>query len=416
MPPDRSVHIGHDAQGNVIVTGDGNRVYVFPGITALTAETIAALQSGRLDPADLGGAVPLPTLTLRIGSVAADGALWHLLPLRADTAGDAREVPAPWAAAAFTAALTDFWELSRRLLQDDAEGQRAAAAARLLGDALTAVLTAEETALLMAAARDDGPPPLLVIESAEDLVLALPWELLRLEGRHAVEDGRLDIARSVPSAGAPELAPPTAPISLLLNVSAPAGSRLDYEAESYYINRALQDHVGLRVNEMGELDDLVQGLAEGPPPLGVHFSGHGGPGELVFEDSLGDADCVPVERMLSAIRRAAPERFPRFFYLACCHGGDPPHLGDGARAGIASAAARLHRDGVTQVVAYFGPVFDAQSTWAETAFYRELARGRRTRDAVRAARAAMARPFIPDALQAVRDAADSQAAGLTPYA
>jgi hypothetical protein len=35
---------------------------------------------------------------------------------------------------------------------------------------------------------------------------------------------------------------------------------------------------------MGELLDLVEGLRTNPPPHGVHFSGHGGPGVLVFED------------------------------------------------------------------------------------------------------------------------------------
>ncbi len=416
MNGERQVHIGHDAHGNVIITGDDNRVYVFPGITELTAELIAQLEGGVLKAQDVPGAVPLPTLTLSIGYADEARSAWEIAASRSEAGGASRTVPVPWAATpGFGPALEGFWRLSRRAIEDDGERQAVQAHALALGEALGRVLAPEEAETLTAAAHGDGPPPLLVIESADDFILALPWELLRLEGRYAVQEGRLDVARSVPAPGTPVLAPPAEPVRLLINVSAPEGSGLDYEAESYYITRALHDHVGVQVNEMGELDDLVEGLRANPPPLGVHFSGHGGPGELVFEDAFGGQDGVPVDRLLKDMRRAAPARFPRFFYLACCHGGDAPSLGAGEQAGIASAAALLHRDGVAQVVAYFGPVYDAQSTWAEAAFYGEIARGRRTRDAVRAARQAMARPLVPDARQVLRDASGASG-GLTPFA
>lgn len=260
MNAERSIHIGHDAHGCVMVTGDNNRVYVFPGITQLSPELIGRIKTGEVQPEDIPGAVPLPTLTLQIAFADAARTTWSVTPRHAAGAGSERRVPSPWVAAApFATALARFWELSRRLLQDEAEHQAAAAQARVLGEALGQVLAAEEAALLAETARHDGPPPLLVIESAEDLVLALPWELLRLQGRYPVEAGRLDVARCVPAAGAPLLGPPAAPLTLLVNVSAPAGSRLDYEAESYYIGRALQDQVGVQVNEMGELEDLVGG-------------------------------------------------------------------------------------------------------------------------------------------------------------
>ncbi len=84
-----------------------------------------------------------------------------------------------------------------------------------------------------------------------------------------------------------------------------------------------------------------------------------------------------------------------------------------------SAAAQLHRDGVAQVVGYFGPVYDRQSTEAETAFYREIGRGRRTRDAVRAARQVMAQPFVLVPGEGKRDAGAAEdgrawAAALVP--
>jgi hypothetical protein len=59
--------------------------------------------------------------------------------------------------------------------------------------------------------------------------------------------------------------------------------------------------------------------------------------------------------------------------------------------GLPAAATALHRDGITQVVGYFGPVLDDLATIGERAFYAELAKGRRTRDAVRAARSEMSR-------------------------
>jgi len=58
MNKDCSVHVGHDANGNLIVSGNGNQVYVFPGITRLTEEILARLRSGQLNPGEIPGAVP----------------------------------------------------------------------------------------------------------------------------------------------------------------------------------------------------------------------------------------------------------------------------------------------------------------------------------------------------------------------
>ena len=104
----------------------------------------------------------------------------------------------------------------------------------------------------------------------------------------------------------------------------------------------------------------------------MHFSGHGGPGTLVFEDEYGEEKPVKIDELITEIRRRAPERLPRFFFLACCHGGDAPSQGGG---GLPATATALHVDGITQVVGYFGPVLDELSTRAERAFYAELAAG-----------------------------------------
>ena len=209
---------------------------------------------------------------------------------------------APWQAdAAFAPALDAFARLARAPAETAEDAARLQAAADRLGDALAGALSAEEAAFLIDAARGDPPPPLLVIESDDERVLALPWELLRLDGRFVVRDGRLDVARSVPVSAAPLLSPPAAELSLLVNVSAPEGSGLDYERESYLIVRALHEHLGVVVNEMGELDDLVTGLRGEPPPTGVHFSGHGGPGTLVFEDEYGEQKPVGIDELITTI-------------------------------------------------------------------------------------------------------------------
>ena len=57
-----------------------------------------------------------------------------------------------------------------------------------------------------------------------------------------------------------------------------------------------------------------------------------------------------------------------------------------------STAAALHRAGLPQVVAYFGPVGDEQSTRAEAEFYAHLATGKQPRQAVREARLVSAEP------------------------
>ena len=75
------------------------------------------------------------------------------------------------------------------------------------------MLTDDERVLLIARVYGDPPQPFLVIESGDDLLLALPWELLHLDGRFAVRDGYLDVARCVPCPGqAAQLAQPDRPL------------------------------------------------------------------------------------------------------------------------------------------------------------------------------------------------------------
>jgi len=129
-------------------------------------------------------------------------------------------------------------------------------------------------------------------------------------------------------------------------------------------------------------------------PTGIHFSGHGKPGALLFESDEGRDHEVAVDEVLDALRRQLPDerRLPPFFYLASCHGNDPA-VPEQNEPGAASAAVQLHQAGVTEVVGYFGPIVDALSTRAEEALYEAIAEGLPTRDAVRSARDELARPL-----------------------
>ena len=96
--------------------------------------------------------------------------------------------------------------------------------------------------------------------------------------------------------------------------------------------------------------------------------------------------------LVGELKKNDPEGLlPPFFYLANCHGNDPAALQEG-RPGVESLAARLHREGVAQVVAYSGPILDALSTEAEATLYADIAAGHTTRFAVRRARGHDPRP------------------------
>ena len=303
-----------------------------------------------------------------------------------------RTHPAPWRGEArFTVARIEFARLTRESVGDDRSRAELHGHAATLGGLLFDLLfDAKALELLRAATIPGQPRPLVTIRSDDDLVLSLPWELLHHDGRFLVRDGDLDLVRSIPRPVGPGafLQPPAGKFALVVNVSAPEGSGLDYEAESYRLTRALTDHCELTPTELGTLDDLVRTVAA-KKPAGIHFSGHGGPGVLSFEDDEGRARPVAVDELVSELKKNDPEGLlPPFFYLANCHGNDPAALKEG-RPGVESLAARLHREGVAQVVAYAGPILDVLSTEAEATLYAEIAAGQTTRFAVRRAREAM---------------------------
>ena len=408
----------YGAQYGVCVTGKDNVVYqiLVADQTQLQA-LLAEIKAGRRTVEQVPQAVPLPTLIVSIGVPAAGQ--WRVAcrrPPVEEPSTPPADIPAP-VTPEFTAHLSTFYRLATRAIEKPDERAALNSAAVPLGERLAGVIPEVERRRLAELGRADGPPPFLVMESDDDKVLALPWELLRLEDGWPIRDGRLDLARCVPNAHAGQIAPPARPVGVHVNVCAPEGegvAHLNYEKEAYRITTALQEHRDVRVNEMGELDDFLKVVCGDDPPTVVHYSGHGGAGVLLFEDEFGGEHEVPIAELITCCRRQGVRQWPRLFYLACCHGQDPS--GDGTSVGVSSTAALLHREGVPQVIAHFGPVYDAQATGAEAAFYAGLARGHRTREALRAARVRLTQPFQPFREPQRKSGVANAEEGLTPFA
>jgi tetratricopeptide (TPR) repeat protein len=309
-----------------------------------------------------------------------------------DPTGRTRTVTPPWKVDnQFWRALHFYDRLTREPVPSDVDRADLFSRAKTLGSLLFEILFDENGREQLRQAMIPGRPrPLITIRSNNDPLLALPWELLCQDGSFLLKEARMDLARSTAGEVGPEalLREPDSFLKLVVNVSAPDGSGLDYEGESYRVTKALSEQCQFVPTELGTLEDLAETVRV-EKPTAIHFSGHGAPASLVFEDDEGRADVVPVDSLLRRLRARIEGPLPPLFFLASCHGND---IG-GANA--ETSAACLHREGVAQVVGYDGPINDELSTRAEVAFYRALAEGRTTREAVRQAREALSEPSHP---------------------
>lgn len=308
--------------------------------------------------------------------------------------GESRQAPLPWKHDnRFRIAHLGFTKLHQVPVTERAERTELFRYALTLGNHLFEALFDEvDTARLDKLIRPGHPRPVIQVRSDNALLLSLPWELLYHNDTFLVREGYVDLVRTTPTevAGATLLKEARSPFKLVVNVSAPEGSCLSYEAESYRITLVTAQQCAMVPTELGTLADLVE-TVDRETPTGIHFSGHGKPGALLFENDYGQEDEVPVEKVLDALRHRLPDsrRLPPFFYLACCHGNTPVDL-EKDEPGSLSAVVQLHQAGVTEVVGYFGPIVDELSTRAEEALYEAIANGLPTRDAVRRARHALA--------------------------
>jgi tetratricopeptide (TPR) repeat protein len=273
-----------------------------------------------------------------------------------------------------------FHTLARSGVSDAQEREQLDAYARAAGRALYNLLFDDESKAALDRAVASGLIPTIIIVSDDEGVLAIPWELLHDGERFLVRDGAIDLVRTTRSGSFASLpAAPTEPLRLLVSVAAPREHELNYEEESYRISRILADRCDMMTSELGTVDDLIRTSAASRPS-GVHFSGHGAPGALVFETDENDPEAVPIARLVQRLRTETPGGLPRFFYLGCCHGNtEAPAI----------SAAHLHAEGIPEVVAYSGPIVEHLETRAEQAMYVAIAAGETTRFAVRQARLAM---------------------------
>ncbi len=320
---------------------------------------------------------------------------------RVNYSGQVRTVPLPWRRdKRFDAAWLNWQRLASKLEPNDEERSALSTHARDLGEALFSLLFDAREKGRLKNLMTPGKPyrPVVTIRTNDDLLLSLPWELLCADGSFLVRDQRIDLVRTTVDdvAGVTLLRKPTRLFRLVVNVAAPEGSALSYEAESYRIALALADRCEAIWTELGTVEDLVETIGQ-TAPNGVHFSGHGSPGMLRFESDEGIEEAVSIGKLLDRLRARVPDEhgLPSFFYLASCHGNTLGRAEDG-KAGSTISAAQLHRAGVTQVVGYFGPIGDEQSTRAEEALYDAIAAGRDTRYAVRQARVALAKCVLPE--------------------
>ena len=315
-----------------------------------------------------------------------------------DPAGVKRRVAPPWqSGTAFTVARLGFQQLSQNPAESGAQRAELHTHARTLGGLLFGLLFGEAAsrAMLDAAQIPGRPRPLVTLRSDDDVLLSVPWELLHDGERFLLRDQVVDLARSTLGPVAPQalLHEPTGYFKLVVNVSAPAGGGLSYEEESYRITRALSERCRIVPTELGTVVDLIDTVAR-ETPLGIHFSGHGAPGKLQFENDEGEAHVVTIQSLLGEMRQRVPDGgLPKFFYLASCHGNEPAAPDEG-RAGAESSAAAVQRAGIPQVVGYYGPILDELSTRAEEKLYGAIAAGQPTRYAVRQARMALGGPIF----------------------
>jgi len=310
--------------------------------------------------------------------------------------GKERTVDAPWMIDKnLRVSLNEYYRMTDKSVTNDKDREELQSCAVRIGEALGTVLLTDDDRQWINNAT--GSTPIVTIESDDDLILSLPWELIRMGDDFAVKEGKFDLVRTTPAKSQDPitLTPPDRLMKLVVNVSAPEGQligNLNYEAESYRISKALYEYTETVFTELGTLDDMAETVAENEP-IGVHFSGHGAPGFLLFENEEGREDLVPIGKLINEIRTKASNRLPRFFYLASCCGNDPGDI-EGGKAGSTISSAQLHREGVTQVIGYYGPIIDELSTMAEVAIYHAIADGQETRYGVRQARSALSKGLI----------------------
>lgn len=183
-------------------------------------------------------------------------------------AGPDREVDVPWRTDSnFAVSLMEFTNMADKPVTKDKERQELNASAVRLGDALgKALLAADDRKRINDAIGHETP--LVTVKSDDDIILSLPWELVRMDNQFILREGRIDLVRSISALSnePKELPPPDRYMSLVMNVSAPEGHRigsLNFEDENYRILRALHEYTDITFTDLGTLDDMTDMICGG---------------------------------------------------------------------------------------------------------------------------------------------------------
>jgi tetratricopeptide (TPR) repeat protein len=237
---------------------------------------------------------------------------------------------------------------------------------------------------------------------AASALLALPWELMH-DGRSFLFQGNnpVRVRRCLPKQRAEKAVVSTLPIRILL-----VSPRPEDKLAAYIDHRVSARPLVDAVESLGDLAELTVLAPPTYPALGealrraseagcpfdvIHFDGHGvydrqrGLGALCFEDPK-DADklekrgsqLIDAKELGSLVRE---HRIPLVFLEACQSAAE-------ARP-AASVAAKLLDAGVTSVVAMTHSVLVETARRFVTAFYRELAEGKRIGTAMLAGQEAL---------------------------
>ncbi|MCP4755561.1 MAG: hypothetical protein GY866_32260, partial [Proteobacteria bacterium] len=159
-----------------------------------------------------------------------------------------------------------------------------------IGDGLSGILDDQGRETILKAINRNIIPLLRIIVDGDlaDRVLALPWELFRLNAGFPVKEGLLDIVREIKVDDAPGLEPKPDAFKVLVHIAAPEDEEgqgaLMYEEEAYRLVLSMQQAAegAVAFSDLGTVRDLVRAVNRINPTV-VHYTGHGKPGFLLFE-------------------------------------------------------------------------------------------------------------------------------------
>ena len=224
----------------------------------------------------------------------------------------------------------------------------------------------------------------LGIESADAVLLSLPFEAAPLDGRLPALQPGVAVRRVVSSVRKSEYAVAAPhPLKILVAVGAPdeglsPNAVLNLEGELQCIldavDLALEGNAQVRFLEVGHPEQIREALARDEYHV-LHLSGHGGGGLIELEDEDGNPVHVTA-RQLAQVLVSAGRSVPLIF-LSSCQGG-------AVSATNGSMAIDLVREGIPFVLAMQAEVTDAYASALAGKFYAELTKKLEGTDAAQA--------------------------------